>query len=73
MKIGQIYMAPGPGGKEIPDRLTSATVDTGSGEMILAFDNGWICRAPMSQAKLNDYGESPDTFFGAHLQQWKPP
>jgi SEC-C motif-containing protein len=69
MKIGQMYMAPGPGGKEVPARLSSATVDTSRGEMILGFDNGWICRATMSQAEQDDYREFPDTFFGAHLQQ----
>jgi hypothetical protein len=69
MLIGQTYMAPGPGGKEVPARLTSATVDTSSGEMLLGFDNGWVCRAPMSQAELDDYKQFPDTFFGTHLQQ----
>ncbi len=69
MQIGQIYMAHGPAGEEIPARLSTATVDTSSGEMILGFDNGWICKAPMSQAELDDYKQFPDTFFGTHLQQ----
>lgn len=69
MKIGQIYMAPGPDGKEVPARLSTATVDISHGEMILGFDNGWICRAPMSQAELDDYKQFPDTFFGTYLQE----
>lgn len=69
MLIGQTYMAPGPGGQEVPAKLTSATVDTSSREMILGFDNGWICRAPMSQAELDDYEQLPDTFFGTYHQQ----
>ncbi len=69
MQIGQIYMAPGPDRKEVPARLTSATVDTTTGEMILGYDNGWICRTPMSQGELDDYKQYPDTFFGIHLQQ----
>ena len=69
MQIGQLYMIPGPDGKEVPARLTAATVDTNSGEMILGYDNGWICRAPMSQAERDDYKQFPDTFFGVHHQQ----
>lgn len=69
MLIGQIYMAPGPDGKEVPARLSTATVDTSNGEMLLGFDNGWIVTAPMSQAELHDYKQFPDTFFGTHLQQ----
>lgn len=69
MKIDQMYMAPGPGGQEVPARLSTATVDTSCDEMILGFDNGWICRAPMSKAELDDYKQYPDTFFGTHLQQ----
>lgn len=74
MQIGQIYMAPGPDGNEVPAQLTTATVDTVNREMILAYhdsrrDKAWICRAPMSQAELDDYKQFPDTFFGVHLQQ----
>ena len=69
IQIGQTYMAPGPDGKEVPARLTTATVDPSSGEMFLGYENGWICRAPMSQAELDDYKKFPDTFFGVHLQQ----
>ena len=69
MQIGQIYLAPGPDGTEVPARLTSATVDTTSAKAILGFDNGWICKAPMSQAELDDYKRFPDTFFGVHLRQ----
>jgi len=69
MQIGQVYLVPGLYGQEAPARLTSATVDTSSGEMILGYDNGWICTGPMSQAELDDYKQFPDTFFGTHLQQ----
>ncbi len=69
MQIGQIYTALGLDGKEAPARLSSATVDTSTGEMILGFDNGWINRAPMSQAELEDYKHFPDTFFGVYHQQ----
>lgn len=69
MQIGKMYLAPGPDGKEVPARLTAATVDSSRGEMILGYDNGWICKAPMSQAELDDYKQFPDTFFGAHIQQ----
>ena len=69
MVIGQIYMAPGPDGREVPARLSSATVNTSTSEMILGFDNGWICKAPMSEAELEDYKQFPDTFFGIHHQQ----
>jgi len=74
MQVGKMYMAPGPDGVEAPARLTTATVDTSAGEMILAYhdprtDKAWICRAPMSQAEMDDYKRFPDTYFGVHLQQ----
>ena len=74
MQIGQMYMAPGPDGHEVPARLTTATVDTSACEMILAYhdprtDKAWICKAPMSPAELDDYKRFPDTYFGVHLQQ----
>lgn len=71
MQIGQVYLVPGPYGQEAPARLTSATIDISSGQMILGYDNGWIGEAPMSQAELDDYKEFPATFFGSHLQQGK--
>jgi len=74
MQVGKIYMAPRPDGNEVPLRLNTATVDTVNREMILAYhdprtDKAWICRAPMSQAELDDCNEFPDTFFGTYLQQ----
>lgn len=74
MRIGKFYLVPGPDGNEVPAQLTTATVDTVSREMILAFhdprtDKAWICKAPMSQAELDDYLQFPDTFFGIHLRQ----
>ena len=69
MQIRQIYLIPGRDGNEVPARLTAATVDKTSGEMILGYDNGWIGRAPMSQAELDDYKQFPDTFFGVHHRQ----
>ena len=74
MQIGQTYLVPGPDGDEVSAQLTTATVDTTKGEMILAFhdprtDKSWIGKAPMSQAELDDYKRFPDTYFGVHLQQ----
>ena len=76
MFIGQTYMIPGPDGIEVPAQLTTATVSISKREMILAFhdsrtDRAWISKAPMSQAELDDYSISPDTFFGIHSQQGK--
>lgn len=74
MQIGKFYLAPGPDGQEVPAQLTTATVDTINREMILAYhdprtDKAWICKAPMSQAELDDYQQFPDTFFGVYLRQ----
>lgn len=69
MKIGQVYMAPGHGGQKVPARLSTATVDTSRGEMILGWDNGWITSSLMTKAELDDYEQYPDTFFGTYLQE----
>ncbi len=72
IRIGGVYLVPGPDGKEVPARITTATVM--SGKAMCGFHdensgNAWLGTFDLTPEELADYEKHPDTYFGVHLQQ----
>ncbi len=67
--IGQTYQF-GDGDDAIIGRVTSATVDEGNKQMIVAVhtDEGksYLMKRPMSDVALDDYRQNRDSYFGEH-------
>jgi hypothetical protein len=68
--IGNSYLVPNSSGTEVPAKLLSAVVleheRSATGAYRLHDGSGTIiCRTPLSDAEMEIYQQSPETFFGA--------
>lgn len=72
IRIGGVYLVPGPDGNEVPARITTATVMDGKaicGFHDPATDNAWLGTFEMTPEELADYHKYRDTYFGVHHPQ----
>lgn len=72
IQIGRVYLVPGPDGKEVPAKVTTATVMDGKaycGFHDPASGKAWLGTFEMTPEELADYLKYPDTYFGVHLKQ----
>lgn len=74
LKVGQLYLVPGPDGVEIPAELTQALVMDKKAYGVLRdprTDKNWIGTFEMTPEELADYARHPDTYFGVFQRQSK--
>lgn len=72
IRIGHAYLVPGPDGKEVSAKITSATVTEGKAFCAFhdpATDKAWLGTFDMTPEELDDYRKYPDTYFGVHQEQ----
>jgi hypothetical protein len=65
--VGNEYLVPGMGGKEVMARLQNGSVSADTKKMLGVFEtNGinFVVQAPITDAELAAYLRSPETFFG---------
>lgn len=72
LQVGCFYLVPGPDGRDVNAKMTSANVT--DGKALCAFhdpttDSAWLATIPMTPEELSDYQSSPDTYFGVHQRQ----
>ena len=74
LKVGQLYLVPGPEGLEVPAELTQALVMDEKAYGVLRdpkTDKNWIGTFEMTPEDLADYAQHPDTYFGVFQKQSK--
>ncbi len=72
LQIGQMYLVPGPDGRDVEAQLTQAVVGDGKAYGALhdpLTDKAWIGTFDMTQEELADYARHPDTYFGVYHRQ----
>jgi len=72
LQVGSFYLVPGPDGKDVNAKMTSANVMDGKAFCAFhdpATDSAWLATIPMMPEELSDYLSSPDTYFGVYQRQ----
>lgn len=72
LKIGGVYLVPGPNGQEMPAELMQAVVMNKKAHAILRdpkSGENWIGTFEMTPEELADYERYPDTYFGVYQKQ----
>jgi hypothetical protein len=72
LKIGGVYLVPGPDGQEVPAELMQAVVMNKKAHAILRdpkSGENWIGTFEMTPEELADYERYPDTYFGVYQEQ----
>lgn len=74
LKVGQLYLVPGPDGMEVPAELMQAVVMDKKAYAVLRdpkTDQSWIGTFEMTDEELADYARYPDTYFGVYQKKNK--
>ncbi|OGA46676.1 MAG: hypothetical protein A3F74_20900 [Betaproteobacteria bacterium RIFCSPLOWO2_12_FULL_62_58] len=74
LKVGQLYLVPGPDGVEVPAELMQAVVMDKKAYAVLRdpkSGKNWIGTFEMTPEELADYARHPDTYFGVYQRQSK--
>ncbi|MDE3022421.1 MAG: SEC-C domain-containing protein [Pseudomonadota bacterium] len=74
LKIGQLYLVPGPDGVEVPAELMQAIVMDKKACAVLRdpkTNKNWIGTFGMTSEELADYARYPETYFGVYQKQSK--
>lgn len=72
LKVGNLYLVPGPEGIEVSAELMQAVVMDKKVYAVLRdpkTDKNWIGTFEMSSEELADYARHPDTYFGVYQRQ----
>ncbi len=74
LKVGQLYLVPGPDGMEVPAELMQAIVMDNKAYAVLRdpkTNQNWVGTFEMTDEELADYARHPDTYFGVYQKQNK--
>lgn len=74
LKVGQLYIVPGPDGLEVPAELMQAVVMDRKAYAVLRdpkTGKNWIGTFEMTPEELANYARYPDTYFGVYQRQSK--
>jgi len=74
LKVGKLYLVPGPDGVNIPAELMQAVVADKKAHAVLRdpkTGKNWIGTFEMTSEELVDYARHPDTYFGVYQKQNK--
>jgi hypothetical protein len=72
LKVGQVYVVPGPDGVEVKATLVQATVADDKAQCILhdpVTSKSWLGTFDLTPDELADYARYPDTYFGVYQRQ----
>ena len=72
LKVGRLYLVPGPDGQEVPAELMQAVVMDKKAHAIMRdpkTGKNWIGTFEMTAEELADYERHPDTYFGVYQRQ----
>ncbi|MBS0328924.1 MAG: SEC-C domain-containing protein [Proteobacteria bacterium] len=74
LKVGQLYVVPGPDGIDVPAELMQAVVMDRKAYAVLRdpkAGKNWIGTFEMTSEELADYARYPDTYFGVYQRHGK--
>jgi hypothetical protein len=76
LRVGQLYLVPGPDGAEVPAELTQAVVAVVEKKAYGVLRDPktgvhWIGTFEMTNEELQDYARHPETYFGVYAKQGK--
>jgi len=72
LKVGGVYLVPGPNGQEVPAELMQAVVTDKKAHAIMRDPKScenWIGTFEMTAEELADHEQHPDTYFGVYQKQ----
>ncbi len=72
LRVGQLYLVPGPDGKEVQAELTQAVVMDKKAHAVMRdpkTGKNWMGTFEMTPEELADYERHPDTYFGVYQRQ----
>ena len=72
LKVGGLYLVPGPGGQEMRAELMQAVVVDKKAHAVMRdpkTGQNWIGKFEMTPEELADYEKHPDTYFGVYQRQ----
>ncbi|MGD2119815.1 MAG: SEC-C metal-binding domain-containing protein [Chromatiales bacterium] len=74
LKVGKLYLVPGPDGMEVPAELMQAVVVDKKAYAVLRdpkTGKSWIGTFEMTPEEIEDHARHPDTYFGVYERQSK--